>query len=169
MYKVTCDQASAGYVQGNHVYLLFSPLRGNFIFDVYFTLSNMNIISYGLYLIQLMETTRTGQCFQSVQSPAVLGRGSEHGHVTILHRGLVDLIAPGLATIRKHSDVTWTHAQVWYLRDRALKRKTLISFPHVAFHLALAAVLFTVSTLASELSLKIALAFAKKGFSCCLI
>lgn len=88
----------------------------------------MNIISYGLYLLQLMETTRTGQCFRSVQSPVVLGRGSARGHATILHRGLVGVIAPGLAMISKHSDVTWTHAQVRYLRDRALKRKTFFSF-----------------------------------------
>ena len=46
-----------------------------------------------------------------------------------------------------------------------LLRKTLFSFLfYVAFHLALAAVLFTVSTLASELSLKTALAFARKAF-----
>lgn len=53
-----------------------------------------------------MEATRIGQCFRSVQSPVVLGRGSAHGLATILHRGLVDLIAPGLAMISKHSGVT---------------------------------------------------------------
>lgn len=59
-----------------------------------------------------MEATRIGQCFQSVQSRVVLERGSELGHATILHRGLVVVIAPGLEMLRKHSDVTWTHAQV---------------------------------------------------------
>lgn len=53
-----------------------------------------------------MEATRIGQCFQSVPSPVVLGRGFEHGHATIPHRGLVAVIVPGLEMTPKHSDVT---------------------------------------------------------------
>ena len=74
--------------------------------NVYFILSDVNTISYGLCLLQSMEATRTGQCFQNVQSPVVLGRDSARGHATILNRGLVDVIAQGLAMISKLSDVT---------------------------------------------------------------
>lgn len=99
-----------------------------FIFSLCWSLVNKNIISSGLYLLQLMEATRIGQCFQSVQSRVVLERGFELGHATILHRGLVVVIAPGLEKLSKHSDVTWTHAQVWSLRYPSLNRKISLAF-----------------------------------------
>ena len=68
-----------------------------------------------MYSRQLMEGIHNGQCFQSAQSPVVLGQGSAHVYVTILLQGLVAKTALSWVKIAKHLNVTWIHAQVLYI------------------------------------------------------
>ena len=61
---------------------------------------------YTLDFLKLMEASHSGLSFQNVQGPVVLELGSAHGHVTILHRGLVVMTAQSVERIHKHLSVT---------------------------------------------------------------